>query len=210
MITHVADEDIVKLCEEGIRNDQAQGQCKGLLNVTKGLYWGVSLTVLAVEACELYMMHSSRLVDADIRFRVDCTLIVTRYVNQLRYEKRGVRESRILKRQSAYDAYHQHLMGGSAFNTPTSAGFKSPLGEAHSMDDLEGRGLLQAEPKEFDPYDPYAVKPIAVLDDTKAVNHDIKEDGSELADRRDSSQTSLDEKAPRTPSPLASHYEEKH
>lgn len=52
MITHVADEDIVKLCEEGIRNDQAQGQCKGLLNVTKGLYWGVSLTVLAVEACE--------------------------------------------------------------------------------------------------------------------------------------------------------------
>ncbi|KLO15386.1 hypothetical protein SCHPADRAFT_849577 [Schizopora paradoxa] len=191
MITHVADEDIVKLCEEGIRNDQAQGQCKGLLNVTKGLYWGVSLTVLAVEAY--------------------CTLIVTRYVNQLRYEKRGVRESRMLKRQSAFDAYQEHIMGGSSFNTPTSAGFKSPLGEAHSMDDLEGRGLLLAEPKEFDPYgsESCGTKPMSssALDGTKtqAVNQDFKESSGVQSPSR----LSAEEKPPRTPSPLREHYEDK-
>lgn len=182
MITHVADEDIVKLCEEGIRNDQAQGQCKGLLNVTKGLYWGVSLTVLAVEA---YL-----------------TLIVTRYVNQLRYEKRDVRQSRMLHRQSAYDAYHQHFT-----NTPTSAGFKSPIGDAHSMDDLEERGLLQAEPKEFDPYEPYIAKSNAspVPGDVKGENSE-KHDSKETAEKHDYSLQDISDvnlKDARTPTPPA-------
>ena len=50
-VTHAADTDIQKLCEEAIKNSQAEGQCTGLLNITKGVWWGVSLLVLAIEAC---------------------------------------------------------------------------------------------------------------------------------------------------------------
>lgn len=52
MITHTANVDIVKLCEEGIRDPQGQDQCKGLLNITKGAYWAISVLVLAIEACK--------------------------------------------------------------------------------------------------------------------------------------------------------------
>ncbi len=143
--------------------------------------------------------------ETDIPHLLDCTLVVTRYVNQLRYEKRDVRHSRLLQRQSAYDAYHQHFA-----TTPTSAGFKSPLGDAHSMDDLEERGLLQVEPKEFDPYDSFETKPnsSSVPKDVKAVDHDSKEDVSELTDRRvsDSLPIATAEKDTRTPSPPAPEY----
>lgn len=121
----------------------------------------------------------------------------------------------MLKRQSAFDAYHEHILGGSSFNTPTSAGFKSPLGESHSMDDLEGRGLLLAEPKEFDPYahDSYGVKPISSpvldLDDTKTPAVNQLEDSKESSELRSSSRLSADEKGPRTTSPLREHYEDK-
>lgn len=119
----------------------------------------------------------------------------------------------MLKRQSAFDAYHEHIMGGSSFNTPTSAGFKSPLGESHSMDDLEGRGLLLAEPKEFDPYahDSYGVKPISspALDDTNTLAVKQLEDSKESSELRSPSRLSADEKGPRTPSPLREHYEDK-
>lgn len=52
MVLHTANEDIVKLCQEGIRNTQAEGQCTGLLNITKNVYLGVTLLILAVEACK--------------------------------------------------------------------------------------------------------------------------------------------------------------
>ena len=59
MITSTADEDIVKLCQEGLRADQTQDQCTGLLNIAKATYWVVAILGLAVEACESF---SSRIL----------------------------------------------------------------------------------------------------------------------------------------------------
>jgi hypothetical protein len=43
---------------------------------------------------------------------LDCALIVTRYVNQLRYEKKDARKSRIQDRRRAYDAFHRRFASG--------------------------------------------------------------------------------------------------
>ena len=67
---------------------------------------------------------------------LDCALVVTRYVNQLRYEKRDARHSRVAARQSAYDAFHRRFTG-----------VASP-----GADDKEGLGLLHAE---FNPYEAF-------------------------------------------------------
>ncbi|KAI5118874.1 hypothetical protein M0805_003549 [Coniferiporia weirii] len=148
-VTHAANTDIVKLCQEGIRNTQAEGQCTGLLNITKGVYWGVSLLVLAIEAY--------------------CALVVTRYVNQLRYEKRDVRRSRMLQRQSAYDAFHARFENAGAagdLEDVMSSESKYVDGNRYSVvsgvggeDDTDKEGLLPAQGRTqmFDPYEVYDV-----------------------------------------------------
>ena len=72
------------------------------------------------------------------KYQSDCALIVTRYVNQLRYEKRDVRRSRMMQRQSAYDAFHRR--------------FSSVASEGGVEGDKEGQGLLH---QEINPYDAY-------------------------------------------------------
>ncbi|KAL5507573.1 hypothetical protein ACEPAH_7029 [Sanghuangporus vaninii] len=135
MITHTANVDIVKLCEEGIRNPQGQDQCKGLLNITKGVYWAISVIVLAIEAY--------------------CTLVVTRYVNQLRYEKRDARQSRIMARQSAYDAFHRRFSSVDGLGV-SEAHSKHYSALSSTTEDLEAdkEGLLNVP--RVEPFDPYA------------------------------------------------------
>ncbi|EJD02687.1 uncharacterized protein FOMMEDRAFT_140590 [Fomitiporia mediterranea MF3/22] len=133
MVTHAANQDIVKLCQEGIRNQQTQDQCKGLLNITKGVYWGISLLVLAVEAY--------------------CTIVVTRYANQVRYEKREGRESRIKQRQSAYDAFHARFSSVDGVS-PMHNKHYSALSRASSDLENDKEGLLNAP--QVTPFDPYA------------------------------------------------------
>ena len=85
--------------------------------------------------------------------------MVTRYVNQLRYEKRDVRQSRMLHRQSAIEAYHKRFASHSTYDSPLSSGFRSPSGDVKDSDgDFEGRGLLQSDLKEYDPYDAFEAK----------------------------------------------------
>ncbi|TDL24313.1 hypothetical protein BD410DRAFT_820447 [Rickenella mellea] len=93
-VTRAANTDIVKACQQGLRNDGSKNACKGLLNFTKELYWGLSSLVLAIEAYG--------------------AILITRYVNQLKDEKKKGRESRMALRQSAYEAYHKR------FSTTTS------------------------------------------------------------------------------------------
>ena len=52
MVSTAAHEDIVKLCEDGLRADQTKDQCTGLLNIAQAVYWVVALVGLALEACE--------------------------------------------------------------------------------------------------------------------------------------------------------------
>ncbi|THH06040.1 hypothetical protein EW145_g4360, partial [Phellinidium pouzarii] len=138
-VTVAANTDIVKLCQESIRNTQAEGQCSGLLNITKGVYWGISLLVLAIEAY--------------------CALVVTRYGNQLRYEKRDGRQSRMLQRQSAYDAFHSRLSGvvyeeaaiDAKYGGSNRYSAVSTLGGEDDKDHL----LARSEPQMFNPYEAY-------------------------------------------------------
>jgi len=116
MVTSAANTDIVKLCQDGLKDPGSKSQCSGLLNITKDVYWAISLVILSIEAY--------------------CALIVTRYVNQLRYEKRDVRRSRMIQRQSAYDAFHRR--------------FASATSEGGVESNKEGEGLLH---QEFNPYD---------------------------------------------------------
>lgn len=51
MITHVASTDIVKGCEQGLKNMQSQDQCTGLLNIAKEVYFVVASLVLLIELC---------------------------------------------------------------------------------------------------------------------------------------------------------------
>jgi len=113
MITHAANADIVKFCQDGLQDAQSKSQCTGLLRISKGVFWVVTLAILAIE---LY-----------------CAIIVTRYVNQLRFEKQDVRSSRIMKRKSAYDAFHQRFTSGAS----------------------DKEGLLQDE---FNPYEVHSPK----------------------------------------------------
>ncbi|KAF5380443.1 hypothetical protein D9615_004473 [Tricholomella constricta] len=75
MVTHFSKNATVKACQETIQNQQAKDQCTGLLKVTRGIYVVVAAIVLLVE---LYG-----------------ALIVTRYVNQVKNEKRSARASRL-------------------------------------------------------------------------------------------------------------------
>ena len=86
----------------------------------------------------------------------DCTLVVTRYVNQLRYEKRDVRQSRIRARQSAFDAFHRRFSSGNGLEvSETHEKHYSAL--SGTTEDLEAdkEGLLNA-PRVV-PFDPYAI-----------------------------------------------------
>lgn len=65
----------------------------------------------------------------------DCTIVVTRYVNQLRSDKNNVRQSRMMRRQQAYDAYHRRVSVGTG--------------------DVDEEALLS---KPFDPYDDDSLK----------------------------------------------------
>ena len=52
MVTHGVNTDIYKLCVDALRDPGTKSQCKGLLNITKDVFWAISLVILAVEACE--------------------------------------------------------------------------------------------------------------------------------------------------------------
>lgn len=85
MITHAEQSDVVKACKEAITNSQAQAQCTGLLEITKTIFLAVGFTVLFTE---LYG-----------------ALIATRYLLQLKGQKREMRNSRMLARRSRQSGY---------------------------------------------------------------------------------------------------------
>ncbi|TFK54418.1 hypothetical protein OE88DRAFT_1655070 [Heliocybe sulcata] len=95
MITHSEQSDVVKACQEAITNQQAQSQCTGLLEITKTIFLVVGFIVLFTE---LYG-----------------ALIATRYLLQLKGEKRTVRNSRLMARQSRLSGYAS--LGSSDFGS---------------------------------------------------------------------------------------------
>ncbi|KAI0297195.1 hypothetical protein BC826DRAFT_907802 [Russula brevipes] len=80
IILHATRTDTVALCQHAIKNAQAQSQCGSLFTAIRGLYAGLASFVLLVE---LYG-----------------AIIATRYVYQLRGEKREARLPRHLRAES--------------------------------------------------------------------------------------------------------------
>jgi len=80
IILHATRTDTVALCQHAIKNAQAQSQCGSLFTAIRGLYAGLASLVLLVE---LYG-----------------AIIATRYVYQLRGEKREARLPRHLRAES--------------------------------------------------------------------------------------------------------------
>ncbi|KAF8070510.1 hypothetical protein FPV67DRAFT_1487667 [Lyophyllum atratum] len=80
LVTHFSSSAAVKACHETIQNQQAKDQCTGLLKIARGVYFAVASIVLLVE---LYL-----------------ALVVTRYLNQVKNEKRSARASHMHNEES--------------------------------------------------------------------------------------------------------------
>ncbi|KAF9465082.1 hypothetical protein BDZ94DRAFT_1255258 [Collybia nuda] len=75
MVTHFTANAQVAACQKSIQNQEGKEQCTGLLKIAQGVYFVVAAVVLLIE---LYG-----------------ALVVTRYVNQVKKEKRSARKSRL-------------------------------------------------------------------------------------------------------------------
>jgi len=119
MVTHFSTNAQVKACQGTIKNAQAKDQCTGLLSIAQGVYFVVVAFVLLVE------MYGA--------------LIVTRYVNQIKNEKRSARASRMESEE--------------AFSLVPKG--KNSRYSAHSG--FQTRDIISPDPRqstqEFDPYE---------------------------------------------------------
>lgn len=69
-ITSTANNDITKLCENSLRADQSKDQCKGLLNITKDVFWAAAILVLSIETCTSNILLSLERTDLSIIYRL--------------------------------------------------------------------------------------------------------------------------------------------
>jgi len=114
MISHTQNVDVVHACKQAVQDTQATSQCTGVLNIVGGIFYGITAFVLFIEFYG--------------------AAVVTRYMRQLRGEKKFGRESRIRDRESRIAA-SQHTR----YST------------------LQNQEAAQAEPAhgEFNPYEVY-------------------------------------------------------
>ncbi|RDB24985.1 hypothetical protein Hypma_007857 [Hypsizygus marmoreus] len=121
VVTHFSANATVKACQETIQNQQAKEQCTGLLKIARGVYFVVAAIVLLVE---LYV-----------------ALIITRYVNQVKTEKRTARESRL----DNEEAFSLVSKGKGRYSS-------LPGGHSRGLSD-QSMALQTYSGPEYDPYD---------------------------------------------------------
>ncbi len=87
-INHTTSVDKVAACQKAITNPGTRTQCDGLLNITRGVLIGFIALVLSIELCK---PSYCKLPMIQLRYLpriLDGALIATRYMRQLRGEKR--------------------------------------------------------------------------------------------------------------------------
>ena len=141
MVTHTTRTDLVKACEDAIEDGRAEAQCKGLLRVTIGIFFGAIFLVLLIELCAFASIPLCFAVILTICLPPDGAIIVTRYVNQLRSEKSSLRESRMLTRPGVFRLLQIRKTSDGAYNKPSDESSKTPYDE------------------EFNPYDYHPIDP---------------------------------------------------
>jgi hypothetical protein len=96
VILHATREDTNVLCQHAINNSQGQSQCSTVFNAIRGAYAALASAILIIELCE-----SPTPRDNPILIGLDGAIVATRYVYQVRGEKREARKPRHMRGDSA-------------------------------------------------------------------------------------------------------------
>ncbi|KAK0212572.1 hypothetical protein DFS33DRAFT_1377052 [Desarmillaria ectypa] len=125
LITHFSESTATKVCQDTIKNTDAQQQCVGILQIARGVYFVLAALILLIE------MYGA--------------IIVARYLNQIQREKRTARASRAsigYKMFPAPRSEYVSLADTSRRTSQFSALSPEPYTSAREFDPYE----------EFDPY----------------------------------------------------------
>jgi len=180
LILHSTHIDTVILCQHALKNAQAQGQCATLFDSVRGLYAGLASFILVVE---LYG-----------------AIVATRYVYQLRGEKRAARmpmrpvsvlsdEGRLLPGFVRYRETNGATVYGSYYFPPPDKGH-SRGASAYSLADSEFEG---ATPLGL--YDPHSAGPPS-YDGALNPEDDYRDDNHENHGYEDHDRDSMPEPPP--------------
>jgi hypothetical protein len=93
-ILHATHEDTVVLCQHALKNLQSQDQCGSLFGTIRGVYAGFVSVVLVLELCKSTRTQLRTLLVLIVLFlcsSTDCAIVATRYVYQVRGQKREAR-----------------------------------------------------------------------------------------------------------------------
>lgn len=94
-ILHATHEDTVVLCQHALKNVQSQDQCGSLFGTIRGVYAAFVSVVLVLELCESTRTQLRTLLVLIVLFflssSTDCAIVATRYVYQVRGQKREAR-----------------------------------------------------------------------------------------------------------------------
>jgi hypothetical protein len=110
VILHTTHTDTVALCQNVLVNQQSKEQCNSIFDSIRRLYAGIAFFILTVELCEWsntpLVLHIivpfSFLLFLSFTFiqKLDGAIVATRYVYQLRGEKREARMPKHMRLQS--------------------------------------------------------------------------------------------------------------
>ncbi|KAH8996543.1 hypothetical protein EDB86DRAFT_2919219 [Lactarius hatsudake] len=106
VVLHATSKDTVALCQHAINNTQAQDQCSSLFNTIRGTYAALASIILVVE---LYG-----------------AIVATRYVYQVRGEKREARMPRHMRGQSASSGTGRLIPGFVRYDDESGTKLYSP------------------------------------------------------------------------------------
>ena len=148
VIVHATRADTKALCQNAISNTQGQDQCSTVFNAIRGAYAALASLILVIELCESFP-HPIPPTYSSV---IDGAIVATRYVYQVRAEKREARTPRYVRVQpvvgggqpspgfvrydgiasgtKVYSAYYQdHIRAPSAAYSPANTDFEgaSPM-----------------------------------------------------------------------------------
>lgn len=146
VILHATREDTDVLCQHAISgSSQAQDQCSTAFNTIRGIYAALASIILVIELCESF---TSR-VNSTHQVSLDGAIVATRYVYQVRGEKRDARMPRHMRGKSAsggrlipgfvrYDDASGTKVYSTYYYPPAEGHARGPSAYSLASADLEG------------------------------------------------------------------------
>ena len=172
VILHATREDTNVLCQHAISNSQGQSQCSTVFNTIRGAYAALASAILIIELCESSLTNANAILSG-----LDGAIVATRYVYQVRGEKRHARMPRHMRGDSAgggqfVPRFVRH--DDAANGTRLYSMYYDPLAQGHARASVD----FGATPMR--PYDP----PTAGLADSKHHTNLDLEDGYKESEQK--------------------------